>query len=241
MAGHSKWANIKHVKSRQDIKRGKVFTKLIREIIVATRLGGEDINSNPGLRTIVDKAFSANMPKDTINRAIKRCVKTAAADHLIKVRYEGYGPYGVAIMVDCLTDNRNRTVAEVRHLFSKYGGNLAAAGSVSYLFKQQGVITFTPQNNEEKIIEVSLKAGADDVNTNEEGNINVLTSPEVFEHVRKAMKASNLIPSHAKIIMFASTKVKLNKESAEQMERFIEMLENLDDVQNIYSNADYDK
>lgn len=241
MAGHSKWANIKHTKARQDIKRGKVFTKLIREITVAARLGAEDINYNSRLRAVVDKAFNANMPKDTINRAIKRGAEAGAADNLIEVRYEGYGPRGVAVMVDCLTDNRNRTVAEVRHAFSKCGGNLGAEGSVSYLFKQQGLITFDPGNNEEKIMEVALEADADDVNTNDDGSIDVLTSPEVFENVREAMKAANLIPSHAEVTVLASTEVKLDKKSTEQMERLTEMLEDLDDVQNVYSNADYPK
>lgn len=239
MAGHSKWANIKHTKARQDAKRGKVFTKLIREITVAARLGAEDINSNPRLRAVVDKAFNANMPKDTINRAIKRGAGAGADDNLIEVRYEGYGPSGVAVMVDCLTDNRNRTVAEVRHAFSKCGGNLGAEGSVSYLFKQQGLITFAPGNNEEKIMEVALEAAADDVNTNDDGSIDVLTSPEVFENVREAMKAANLIPSHAEVTVFTSTEVKLDKKSTKQMERLTEMLEDLDDVQNVFSNADY--
>lgn len=239
MAGHSKWANIKHAKARQDAKRGKVFTKLIREITVAARIGGEDINANPRLRAVVDKAYAANMTKDTIHRAIKRGAGDGAGDNLIEVRYEGYGPGGVAVMVDCLTDNKNRSVAEVRHAFSKCGGNLGTEGSVSYLFKQRGLITFPPDSDEEKIIEAALEAGADDVTANDDGSIDVLTAPEEFEKVREAMKTATLNPSHAEVTMLAATEVKLDKESAEQMLRLSEMLEDLDDVQNVYSNADY--
>ncbi|MFW0084043.1 MAG: YebC/PmpR family DNA-binding transcriptional regulator [Coxiella endosymbiont of Haemaphysalis qinghaiensis] len=239
MSGHSKWANIKHAKACQDAKRSKVFTKLIREITVAAKFGGEDINSNPRLRSVVDKAFNANMPKDRINRAIKRGAGAGVTDNLIEVRYEGYGPGGVAVMVNCLTDNKNRTVSEVRHAFRKCGGNLGAEGSVAYLFKKQGLITFALRNNEEKIMEVALKVGVDDVNINDDGSIDVLTSPEEFEKVKEAMKAINLIPSHAEVTMLASMEIKLYGESAEQMERLTEMLEDLDDVQNVYSNAGY--
>ncbi|MFW0088848.1 MAG: YebC/PmpR family DNA-binding transcriptional regulator [Coxiella endosymbiont of Haemaphysalis qinghaiensis] len=239
MSGHSKWANIKHAKACQDAKRSKVFTKLIREITVAAKFGGEDINSNPRLRSVVDKAFNANMPKDRINRAIKRGAGAGVTDNLIEVRYEGYGPGGVAVMVNCLTDNKNRTVSEVRHAFRKCGGNLGTEGSVAYLFKKQGLITFALRNNEEKIMEVALKVGVDDVNINDDGSIDVLTSPEEFEKVQEAMKAINLIPSHAEVTMLASMEIKLYGESAEQMERLTEMLEDLDDVQNVYSNAGY--
>ena len=239
MAGHSKWANIKHAKARQDAQRGKVFTKLIREITVATRLWGEDINSNPRLRAVVDKAFNVNMLKDRINRAIKRSAGAGAANNLTEVRYEGYGPGGVAVMVDCLTDNRNRTVAEVRHAFSKCGGNLGIEGSVAYLFKQYGLITFAPGSNEERIMEVALEAGVDDVNTNNDGSIDILISLEEFEKVRETMKVINLIPSHAEVTILASMEIKLDRENAEQMERLTEMLKDLDDVQNVYSNAGY--
>lgn len=239
MAGHSKWANIKHAKARQDAKRGKVFTKLIREITVAARLGGEDIDSNPRLRAVVDKAFAANMPKDTITRAIKRGAGSGAGDNLVEVRYEGYGPSGVAVMVDCLTDNKNRTVAEVRHAFSKCDGNLGTEGSVAYLFKQRGLITFPPNSDEEKIMEIALEVGAEDVTTNDDGSIDVTTLPEDFEKIRNAMKAADLNPSHAEVTVLASTEVGLDKDSAEQMLRLTEMLEDLDDVQNVYSNADY--
>ena len=239
MAGHSKWANIKHVKARQDVKRGKVFTKLIREMTVAASFGSEDINSNPRLRAAVDKAFNANMSKDKINRAIKRGFGAGATDNLTEVRYEGYGPGGVAIMVNCLTDNKNRTVSEVRHAFRKYGGNLGTEGSVAYLFKKQGLITFALRSNEEKIMEVALEVGVDDINTNDDGGIDVLTSPEKFEKVWETMKAVNLIPSHAAVTMLALMEIKLYGESAEQMERLMEMLESLHDVQNVYSNAGY--
>ena len=238
MAGHSKWVNIKHAKARQDAKRGKVFTKLIREITVAARLGGEDIDSNPRLRAVVDKAFAANMLKDTIIRAIKRGAGSGAGDNLVEVRYEGYGPSGVAVMVDCLTDNKNRTVADVRHAFSKYGGNLGTEGSVAYLFKQSGLITFPPDSDEEKIMEVALDAGAEDLTTNEDGSIDVTTTLEHFDPVHQAMKAADLSPAYAEITLLASMEVKLDKDNVERMLRLTEMLEDLDDVQNVYSNAE---
>ncbi|MBW5802800.1 YebC/PmpR family DNA-binding transcriptional regulator [Coxiella endosymbiont of Ornithodoros amblus] len=238
MAGHSKWANIKHTKARQDAKRGKVFTRLIREITVATRLGGEDIDSNPRLRSAVDKAFAANMPKDTITRAIKRGAGSGAGDNLVEVRYEAYGPGGVAVMVDCLTDNKNRTVSDVRNAFSKCGGNLSTEGSVAYLFKQRGLITFLPNSDEEKIMEVALDTGAEDVTANDDGSIDVTTTPENFDAVHQVMKAADLSPAHAEITLLASMEVKLDKDNAERMLRLTEMLEDLDDVQNVYSNAD---
>ena len=239
MAGHSKWANIKHVKVRQATKRGKVFTKLIREISVAARLGGEDIDSNPRLRTLVDKAYAANMTKDMIHRAIKRVVGSETSDNLMEVRYEGYGPNGVAVMVDCLTDNKNRTVAEVRHAFMKCGGNLGTDGSVAYLFTQRGLLTFPLNSDEEKIIKIALEVGADDVITNDDGSIDVIAAPEQLEKVRDAMESADLNPSYAEVTMLASTEVKLDQENAEQMLRLREMLKDLDDVQNIYSNANY--
>lgn len=237
MAGHSKWANIKHEKARQDAKRSKVFTKLIREMTVAASCGSDDINSNPRLRTAINKAFNANMPRDRIYRAITCGSGAGAAGNLTEVCYEGYGPGGVAVMVNCLTDNRNRTVAAVRHAFRKCGGNLGTEGSVSYLFKKQGLITFTLSSNEEKIMEVALEVGVDDVNTNDDGSIDVLTSPEKFETIWETMKAINLIPSHAEITMLASIKIELYGESAEQMKRLIEILDSLNDVQHVYSNA----
>lgn len=242
MAGHSKWANIKYTKARQAAKRGKVFTKLIREISVAARLAGEDIDSNSRLRAVVDKAYAANMSKNMIHRAIKRVAgdSSGASNNLTEARYEGYGPKGVAVMVDCLTDNKNRTVAEVRHVFRECGGNLSTDGSVAYLFTQRGLLTFpfNSSSDEEKIIEIALEVGADDVKTNN-GGIDVITVPEQLEKVRDAMKSIDLNPSYIEITMLASAKVKLDKESAEQIFHLTEMLEDLDNVQNVYSNANY--
>ncbi len=239
MAGHSKWANIKHSKARQDAKRGKIFTKIIRELTVAARMGDGDPNSNPRLRTAWDKALDCNMPKDTILRAIKRGVGGDESANLAEIRYEGYGPAGVAVMVDCLTDNKNRTVGEVRHAFTKCGGHLGTDGSVAYLFKKTGLITFAPGSNEEKIMELALEAGADDVVTNDDGSIDVTTQAENFETVRDAMIAGGLKPEHAEVMMLASTEITLGKEDAETMLGLTEMLEDLDDVQNVYSNANY--
>lgn len=242
MAGHSKWANIKYTKARQATKRGKVFTKLIHEISVATRLAGEDIDSNPRLRAVVDKAYAANMPKNMIYRSIKRVASGGggeANDNLTKARYEGYGPSGVAVMVDCLTGKKNRTVAEVRHVFRECGGNLSTDGSVAYLFTQRGLLTFPFNSDEEKIIEIATAVDADDVIINNDGSIDVITVPEQLEKIRDIMKSANLNPSHIRITMLASTAVKLDKEKAEPMLRLTEMLEDLDSVQNVYSNADY--
>lgn len=238
MAGHSKWANIKFRKAKQDASRGKAFTKIIREITVAARLGGEDIASNPRLRAVVDKALSANMKRDTINNAIKRGAGGADESNLMECRYEGYGPHGVALLVDCLTDNKNRTVADVRHAFSKAGGQLGTDGSVSYLFTKQGLLTFAPLSNEEKIIEIALEAGASDVTTQEDGSIDVFTEPEVFEQVKDAMIKHQLTPEFAEITMSPSMTVSIeDTESAEQITKLIDALEDLDDVQNVYSNA----
>ena len=239
MAGHSKWANIKHSKARQDAKRGKIFTKLIREITVAAKLGGGDLASNPRLRAAVDKAYTGNMTKDTINRAIKRGAGGGDSENLLETRYEGYGTNGVAVIVDCLTDNKNRTVAEVRHAFSKCGGNLGTDGSVAYLFKHTGLITFSPGSDEEKIIDIVLEANAEDVTTNDDGSIDVITTAEHFMATRDALIDAELQPAHADLTMLASTEVALDKEQAEKMIRLIDMLEDLDDVQNVYSNADY--
>lgn len=239
MAGHSKWANIKHSKARVDAKRGKIFTKLIREITVSARIGGGDPDANPRLRTAVDKALGNNMPKDTIQRAIKRGAGGGDEGNLDEVRYEGYGPSGVAVMVECLTDNKNRTVAEVRHAFTKCGGNLGTDGSVAYLFTKTGLITFTAGSNEEQIMEIALEAGADDVTTNDDGTIDVTTSAENFETTRDAMAAAGLKPEHAEVTLLASNEISLDKDTAEQMVRLTDMLEDLDDVQNVYSNANY--
>lgn len=237
MAGHSKWANIKHRKGRQDARRGKIFTKLIRAITVAARVSG-DITANPSLRLAVDKALAENMTRDTIDRAIARGVGGADDANVEEIYYEGYGPAGVAVLVECLSDNRNRTVAEVRHAFTKMGGNLGTDGSVAYLFSKQGVITFAPESDEDKIMEVALDAGADDIQNNEDGSIDVLTAPESFSAVKDELETSELYPENAEIAMLPATEVTLDQEEAEKVLRLIDMLEDLDDVQNVYHNAD---
>ena len=239
MAGHSKWANIQHRKKAQDAKRGKLFTKLIREITVAARMGGGDADSNPRLRAAIDKALSANMTKDTVERAIKRGSGAADGENYEEVRYEGYGPNGVAIMVDCLTDNRNRTVSEVRHAFTKAGGNLGTDGSVAYLFSKVGTLTFPAGSDEDQLMEVALEAGAEDVITNDDKTIDVQTSPETFLDVKQAMLAAGLEPEMAEITMSPSTSVDLELEDAEKVMRLVDTLEDLDDVQNVYTNADF--
>ncbi len=239
MAGHSKWANIQHRKKAQDAKRGKLFTKLIREITVAARMGGPDPDSNPRLRAAIDKGLSGNMTRDTIERAVKRGAGANDGENYEEVRYEGYGPNGLAVMVDCLTDNRNRTVAEVRHAFSKAGGNLGTDGSVAYLFTKTGTLTFAAGSDEEQIMEVALEAGADDVQTHEDGSIDVLTSPEEFMNVKDGMIAAGLEPEMAEITMTPSTTVDMNIEDAEKVMRLVDALEDLDDVQNVYTNADF--
>jgi YebC/PmpR family DNA-binding regulatory protein len=238
MAGHSKWANIQHRKGAQDAKRGKLFTKLIREITVSSRTGGPDPGNNPRLRTAMDKALVANMSKDTIERAIKKGSGAADGDNYEEVRYEGYGPGGIAVLVDCLTDNRNRTVAEVRHAFSKAGGNLGTDGSVAYLFSKAGVLSFGADLGEDRVMEPALDAGAEDVVVNEDGSVDVLTTPDQFEAVRDALRAAGLMPESAEVTLRAGASVKLDQEDAEKMIRLIERLEDLDDVQNVYSNAD---
>ncbi len=239
MAGHSKWANIQHRKKAQDAKRGKLFTKLIREITVAARMGGPDPDSNPRLRTAIDKGLSGNMTKDTIERAVKRGAGASDGENYEEVRYEGYGPNGLAVMVDCLTDNRNRTVAEVRHAFSKAGGNLGTDGSVAYLFTKNGALSFAAGSDEEQIMEVALEAGAEDVQTHDDGSIEVLTTPEEFMNVKDAMTAAGLEPEMAEITMTPSTTVDMNLEDAEKVMRLVDALEDLDDVQNVYTNADF--
>ncbi len=239
MAGHSKWANIQHRKKAQDSRRGKLFTKLIREITVAARMGGPDPDSNPRLRAAIDKGMGGNMTKDTIERAIKRGAGASDGENYEEVRYEGYGPNGLAVMVDCLTDNRNRTVAEVRHAFSKAGGNLGTDGSVAYLFTKTGTLTFAAGSDEEQIMEVALEAGADDVQTHDDGSIEVLASPDEFMNVKDAMTAVGLEPEMAEITMTPSTSVDMELEDAEKVMRLVDALEDLDDVQNVYTNADF--
>jgi len=238
MAGHSKWANIQHRKGAQDKKRGKIFTKLIREISTAARAGGPDPASNPRLRLAMDKARLQSMPKDNVERAIKRATGGEGADAFQEVRYEGYGPGGAAVMVKCLTDNRNRTVSDVRYVFSKHGGNLGADGSVGYLFNQVGLIAFAPGLDEERVMEAALDAGAEDVVSNPDGSIEVLTDPADFEKVRDALAAKGLAAAEAEVTQRASTATPLEGEQAQSMLNMLEALEDLDDVQDVYSNAD---
>jgi YebC/PmpR family DNA-binding regulatory protein len=238
MAGHSKWANIQHRKGAQDAKKGKLFTRYIREITVAARTGGSDINSNPRLRLVVDKALSANMTKDTIERAIKRGAGEVEGAHYEEVRYEGYGPGGVAVMVDCLTDNRNRTVSEVRFAFTKCGGNLGTDGSVGYMFKKTGILSYAPGTSEDKVMELALEAGADDVVVNGDGSIDVLTDPELYMDIKTAMTKGGLEPAATEITMRATTGAAVDRDTAEKLMKLTNTLEELDDVQEVYSNAD---
>lgn len=240
MAGHSKWANIKHRKAAQDKKRGKIFTKLIREITVAARGGGGgDLESNPRLRLAVDKALGANMTKDTIDRAIKRGTGEGDDTQYEEIRYEGYGPGGTAVMVDCMTDNRNRTVSDVRHAFTKCGGNLGTDGSVSYMFKKSGILTYPAGSEEDVIMDAALEAGADDVVTNTDGSIDVITSPEEFMSVKTAMEVAGLLPESAEVIEKPDTDTEVSLDDAEKIMRLMDMLEDLDDVQDVHSNADF--
>ncbi len=238
MAGHSKWANIKHRKAGQDAKRGKIFTKMLREITVAVKSSGSDVSSNPALRTAIDKALGANMRRDTIDNAIKKASGTLEGVNYENIRYEGYGPGGTAVIVDCLTDNRNRTVADVRHAFSKAGGNLGTDGSVAYLFSKMGILSYAPSVDEDALMEVALEAGAEDVNTFDDGAVDVITTPEEYLTVKDALIAAGFEPDNAEVTMQASTMAELNAEDAEKMLRLIDRLEDLDDVQNVYSNAD---
>jgi len=237
MAGHSKWANIKHRKAGQDAKRGKVFTKLIREITVAAKMGGGNVADNPRLRAVVDKALTANMTRDTIDRAIARGAGTAENENLEELAYEGYGPGGIAVLVETLTDNKNRTVAEVRHGFSKFGGSLGTTGSVSYLFERTGIVSFPTGSDEEKILEVALEAGAHDVITNDDGSIDVMTTLESFGGVKDALAREGLEPASAEVTMLAANEVELDLEGAQNLLKLVEHLEDLDDVQNVYTNA----
>jgi len=238
MAGHSKWANIQHRKGAQDKKRGKLFTKLIREITVAAKMGGSDLDANPRLRLAVDKAKGQSMPKDNIDRAIKRGAGEMDGDDFFEIRYEGYGPGGTAVMVDCLTDNRNRTVAEVRHAFTKFGGNLGADGSVNYLFNKVGQLLFPSGSDEDTVMEAAIDAGAEDVIPDDDGSIEVLTAPNDFEQVRDAMIAAGMEAETAQITMRASTSAELGVKEAGSMIKMLDLLEDLDDVQEVYSNAD---
>ena len=238
MAGHSKWANIKHRKAAQDAKRGKIFTKLIREITVAARMGGPEIADNPRLRAAVDKALSNNMTKDTIDRAIKRGAGDDDGANMEEITYEGYGKNGVAVLVETMTDNVNRTVSEVRHVFSKFGGNLGTSGSVAFLFTKRGEIFFEPGVEEEKLMEAALEAGAEDVEENEDGSFLVITRPDKsFGEVVDGLKEAGLEPADAEVTMSPSTEAEIDAETAETVGKMIDLLEDLDDVQNVYTNA----
>lgn len=242
MAGHSKWKNIQHRKGAQDAKRGKVFTKLIREITTAARIGGSDEATNPRLRLAVQKALGQNMTRDTVNRAIKRGAGDEDGADLMECVYEGYGPNGVAVIVECLTDNKNRTVSDVRHAFSKCGGNLGTSGSVAFLFSKTGLLQFASGTDENTLMEIALEAGANDISSQDDGSIDISTSPEQFESVKEALTKANLLPIYAEITMLAGTNCALNDaESVAQMIKLTDMLEDLDDVQNVYSNADIDE
>ncbi|KTD34115.1 YebC [Legionella moravica] len=238
MAGHSKWANIKFRKGVQDAKRGKIFTKLIREITVAARMGGGDESTNPRLRDAVKKALNANMKRDTIDNAVKRGVGGLDGDAMVAMRYEGYGPGGIAVLVDCLSDNKNRTVSEVRHAFTKHGGNLGTDGSVSYLFANQGEILMAPGQSEDLVMELAIDAGASDVNV-EEGQIEVITPVEAYHSVLTALQDANLEIEQSHLTMRAQTMIAIDDETAESLIKLIDMLEDLDDVQEVYSNAEF--
>lgn len=238
MAGHSKWANTKHRKAAQDAKRGKIFTKIIRELVTAAKLGGGDPASNPRLRAAVDKALSNNMTRDTLNRAIARGVGGDDGANMETIIYEGYGPGGTAVMVECLSDNRNRTVSEVRHAFTKCGGNLGTDGSVAYLFTKKGVISYAPGVDEDAVMDAALEAGADDVVSYDDGAIDVFTTPESFGEVKDALDAAGLKAEAAEVSLIPSTKVDLDAETAPKLLRLIDMLEESDDVQEVYHNGE---
>ena len=238
MAGHSKWANTKHRKAAQDSKRGKIFTKIIRELVTAARLGGGDAGSNPRLRAAIDKALSNNMTRDTLNRAIARGVGGDEDTNMETIIYEGYGPGGSAIMVECLSDNRNRTVAEVRHAFTKTGGNLGTDGSVAYLFSKKGVITFTPGLDEDVLMEAALEAGAEDIISYDDGAIDVFTAWENLGEVKDALEAAGYKADSAEVTMIPSTKADMDAETAPKLLRLIDMLEDCDDVQEVYHNGE---
>lgn len=238
MAGHSKWSNIKHRKAGQDARRAKVFTKIIRELTVAARDGGGKVEDNPALRAVVEKAKSAQMPKDTMERAIARGAGGQDGAELAAATYEGYGPGGVAILVETMTDNRNRTVAEVRHAFSRAGGNLGTDGSVAYLFDRRGWMQFPSGTDEEAVMEAAVEAGAEDVVTDDDGNIEVLTAPEDFLQVKDALEAGGLTPESSEIAMIPQTTISLDEQASESALRLLNALEDLDDVINVYTSAD---
>ena len=241
MAGHSKWANIQHRKGRQDNKRGKIFTRLIKEITVAARMGGGDAGGNPRLRLAVDKAYDNNMTKDTINRAVQRGIGGLDGANYEEIRYEGYGINGAAVIVDCLTDNRVRTVAEVRHAFSKFGGNLGTDGSVAFMFKHCGQLFFAPGTDENKLIEAALDAGAEDVINNDDGSLEVVTGPHDFMAVKEALAKAGFKPELAEVTMKPASEVEFTGEDAEKMQKLLDAIEGLDDVQEVYTNAVIDQ
>lgn len=241
MAGHSKWANIQHRKGRQDEKRGKIWTRVIREIMVAARSGGGDMDSNPRLRLAVDKAKAANMPADTIKRNIDKATGNLEGVNYEEIRYEGYGIGGAAIIVDTMTDNKVRTVADVRHAFSKHGGNLGTDGSVSFQFKHCGQILFAPGVDEDALMEAALEAGADDVVSDDEGGVEVLTEPAQFEAVRNALQEAGFVPELAEVTMRADNAIALTGADGERMQKLLDILEDLDDVQAVYHNAEIDE
>ena len=240
MAGHSKWANIQHRKGRQDEKRGKIWTRLIREIIVAARQGGGDPKENPRLRLAIEKGKAANMPADTIKKNVDKATGNLEGITYEEVRYEGYGIGGAAVIIDCMTDNRVRTVAEVRHAFSKYGGNMGTEGSVAFQFRHCGQLIFAPGTNEDRVIEVALEAGADDVVVGEDGAIEVTTAPADFEAVSIALEAAGLKAEVAEVTMRPENTVALEGEDAERMQKLLDVIEDLDDVQNVFHNAEID-
>lgn len=239
MAGHSKWANIKHRKARQDAKRAKIWTKHIRELTVAARLGGGDVDDNPRLRAAVDGALGVNMARDTIDRAIARGAGGGEEGQLDEVTYEGYGPGGVAFLVEVMTDNRNRTVAEVRHAFSKHNGNLGTDGSVAYMFERRGVLQFEPGVNEDDVMEIALEAGAEDVEAEDDGSITVLTTFEEFGKVLDAFRERETIPSHSEVSMVPDNTIACDEEMGEKVQNLIETLEDLDDIQSVYTNGTF--
>ena len=241
MAGHSKWANIQHRKGRQDAKRGKIFTRLIKEITVASRLGGSDVSCNPRLRLATDKAYENNMPKDTVERAIKRGSGELEGVNYEEVRYEGYGIAGAAVMVDCLTDNRVRTVAEVRHAFSKYGGNMGTDGSVAFLFKHCGTLLYAPGTNEEKLMEAALETGAEDVVTNDDGSLEVITGPYEFSNVKAALEKAGFKAEFGEVTMKSTNETMLAGDDAVKMQKLLDAIESLDDVQDVYTSAVMDE
>ncbi len=238
MAGHSKWANIQHRKKAQDAKRGKLFTRLIKEIVVAAKAGGSDLDANASLRTAVDKAKSQSVPKDAIERAVKRGAGELDGSDYEEIRYEGYGPAGIAVIVDCLSDNRNRTVAEVRHAFTKAGGNLGQSGSVAYMFNNVGVLLYSPEHDEDSVMEAALDAGAEDIIVADDGSIEVLTTAEDYVAVKQAMTDAELEPEDSELTMRASTNAELDLDDAQKVLRLVDLLESSDDVQDVYYNAE---